>query len=487
MTKPIPPAPRRRAPLLVLVGVLLLTSCARGGDEEGVATARGVSRTFCRAFADLAVSANEAAGVNDFGDRAVAERVERDARAVVEVVPDGAPDQVAAFFGALDQMAELSPVWQNPATGGIKEEYVDDFVRLVGVVTGDEATVTGRFVAEGCPGTTIASKGPLSGLRGSGGAGPGAGGASPATSAPDVRPATVSVLLDDGPSGVYERVKVDVGKVTATDAAATTVSRPDPPATTTSSLLVDVDLTATTSATNVFSADDFRLERLDGAPIAGQKLVDKGAEPSSLQLRGRDSARATVVFPTDSLVRDLRGYALRVDRDERVPAVLPLTGPVAAPYPQALEAGAAGAFASTLTPTCTDRYQTTVRSAGADLDGDLASFGGVKRAKRGQRWVTVVLQVTNVTPTPPGRSSTAMVCDAFSGAYSTVEVRLQADGRSVAPANPKSFEQIKLGSSGERTHVFEVDATARSLTLTGPAGEVLGRWPVTLPAAPGEG
>lgn len=177
-----------------------------------------MSRTFCRAFADLAVSAKEAAGVNDFGERAVAKRVHQDARAVVEVVPDDAPGQVTAFFGALGEMAELSQVWQNPATGGIKEEYVDDFGRLLGVVTGDKAKVTGRFVTDGCPGTAIARKGPLSGLRGSSGAVPGAGGASPATSAPEVRPATASVLLDDGPASVYEQVKVDVGKVTATDA-----------------------------------------------------------------------------------------------------------------------------------------------------------------------------------------------------------------------------------------------------------------------------
>ena len=170
-------------------------------------------------------------------------------------------------------------------------------------------------------------------------AGPGsAGGASPASSGV-ARPATVTVLLEDGPAGVYERVKIDVGQVTATDAAPATASSPDPPATGASSILVAVDLTATTAAENVFSAADFRLELPAGPPMA----------------------------------------------------------------------------------------------------------------------------------------------------YSTVEVRLQADGRAVAPANSPTFEPIKPGSSGDRTHVFEVDATARSLAFTGPSGAMLGRWSVDLAAAPGEG
>lgn len=466
MTRPIPPLHRYRLLLLALVSVVVLASCTRGGDDRGLATARGVSRTFCQAYADLAASSKEAkAGKGLAG-------VERDARAVLEVVPDDAPREVTDFFGALGEMAKLSQVWENPATGGIKEEYVDDFQRLTGIVLGDEAKTAGRFVSERCPGTAIAGEGPLSGLAGSSGRPPG-----PTTA--EARPAKVTVLLEDGPAGVYERVKVDVGRVTATDAAPTNVAAPNSPATGTNSLLVDVDLTATTSAGNVFSAGDFRLERPGGAPIAAQTLVDKGAAPSSLQLRGRDSARATVVFPTDTLVKDLGGYALRVDRDERVPAVLPLTGTAAPPYPVALDAGATGAFASPLIPQCTDRYTTTVRSASADLDGDVGSNGGVKRAKRGRRWVSIVLQVKNVTP--------AGECDAFSGAYATVELRLQADGRAVAPANPRSFERIERGSSGDRTEVFEVEATARSLALTGPKGEVLGRWPVNLAAAPGEG
>ena len=482
MTKPIPNVHRRRPLLLSLVGILLLASCAGADDEEGVATARGVNPTFCRAFTDL-IASSRAADEKSITDGAMGQRLERDARAVLEVVPDDAPGEVTTFLGSLAELAELSQVWTNPATGGIKQEYVDDFQRLTGVLLGDEPKAAGRFVAERCPGMAIPGDGPLKGLGGSGGAA-GPAGASPAGSA--ARPATVTALLEDGPAGVYERVKIDVGRVTATDADPTTASAPNAPATGTSSLLVAVDLTATTSARNVFSAADFRLERPDGAPISAQTLVDKGSEPSSLQLRGRDSVRATVAFRTDSLVRDLGGYALRVDRDERVPAVLPLSGPVPAPpYPTAFEAGATGAFTSKFTATCTDRYQTTVRSAGADLDGDLGSFGGVKRAERGRRWVTVVLQVTNVTP--PGRSNFEKLCDSSSGNYATVELRLQADGRAVAPANPRLFEQIPIGSSAERTHVFEVDATARSLGLTGPSGDVIGRWSVNLPAAPGEG
>lgn len=117
MTRPIPPLHRYRLLLLALVSVVVLASCTRGGDDRGLATARGVSRTFCQAYADLAASSKEAkAGKGVAG-------LERDARAVLEVVPDDAPREVTDFFGALGEMAKLSQVWENPATGGIKEEY----------------------------------------------------------------------------------------------------------------------------------------------------------------------------------------------------------------------------------------------------------------------------------------------------------------------------------------------------------------------------
>lgn len=70
--------------------------------------------------------------------------------------------------------------------------------------------------------------------------------------------------------------------------------------------------------------------------------------------------------------------------------------------------------------------------------------------------------------------------------FANVELRLEADGRKLAPDNEKSFHKIEPGATGERTKVFPVDAGASSLVLTGPGGEVLGRWSVDLPAAPGE-
>ena len=37
---------------------------------------------------------------------------------------------------------------------------MDDFKRLTGVVLGDDAKATGRFVAERCPGMTIPGEAP---------------------------------------------------------------------------------------------------------------------------------------------------------------------------------------------------------------------------------------------------------------------------------------------------------------------------------------
>ena len=400
--------PLKLAVLAALAFALGLASCSDGDDVEGLATARGVGRTFCDAFADLIAPSSERASPEGLV------RTGQAAEAALEVVPKGAPRELSRFLEAIAEMTSLSKVWENPETGGIKQEYLDDFQRLTAVTLGDAAKVSARFASEECAGTPAVGASTLGGLvETGGGRTSGPTGTSATTQA---RPAEVVALAQDGPSGTYERVTVDVGKVTAK-------TGPGP-----ASVLVDVELTATTAATNVFSAADFRLVGPGGA-IAAASLVDGAEEPSSLQLRGRDSVRATVVFPTPALVRSLSGYALRVERDDRVPAVIPLTGKAAAAYPVAFAAGTTGAFSAPLTPTCNDDFKTTVRSAGADLEADLGTPNkdvDVKRAARGRRWVTVVLQVTNATA--PRQSSTGGVCDAFSGNYAGVELRLQADG-----------------------------------------------------------
>lgn len=190
------------------------------------------------------------------------------------------------------------------------------------------------------------------------------------------------------------------------------------------------------------------------------------------------------MFATDSLVSELRGYTLSVDRDGRVPAVLPISEPVVTPYPIGLEAGATGAL-EVQAGSCVDNYETSVTSVGADLDADLGGSSGIDRSQRGERWIRVVLDVTNVTVQGP--SSNDAVCQAFSGNYAGVELRLDADGRLAAPANERSFDQIEPGTTAERVHVFPVAADARTLVLVGPAGEALGRWTVDLPVPPGEG
>ncbi len=56
------------------------------------------------------------------------------------------------------------------------------------------------------------------------------------------------------------------------------------------------------------------------------------------------------------------------------------------------------------------------------------------------------------------------MCQAFSGNFAGVELRLDADGTLTAPVNDKSFEQISPGTTGERVQIFPGDADARSLT-----------------------
>ena len=437
---------------------MILVSCA-GGESEEVRTEK-----FCREFANV-LTVPKGAGSGDTADD-----TEREAAAAVKVVPGDAPRAVADYIRATREFVALSKVWDNPQTGGIKQEYVGDFQRLIGVLE-DTTAPTAQFVGERCPGARLPQS-LQSRLEGAPSGRPGGQAQAPS------RPAEVRVLLPGGPAGSYERVTVEVGKVTATNAEPKAAGGANPTATGTNSLLVDVELEATTSIANVFRPTDFRLAGPSGTPIVASALLETGGEGSTVRLAGRDAAKRTVVFPTPELVRDLRGYALRIERDDRVPAVLPFGGAPNTAYPVTLAAGATGAFTVALTAVCTDQYRTTVRSAGADLDADLGRTRDTGRAKRGRRWFTVVLQVTNVTP--------AGACQAFSGNAGVVEMRLQADGQAVEPVNERSFDRVAVGATGDRVYVFEVSAGARSLVLLGHTGEVLGRWAAELPPAPGE-
>lgn len=114
--------------------------------------------------------------------------------------------------------------------------------------------------------------------------------------------------------------------MTATNAEPRAAGGTNPMATAANSLLVDVELAAITPAANRFAAGDFRLAGPDGTPIIASALLGSAGEASTVRLSGKDTARTTVVFPTPELVSDARGYALRVERDDRVPAVLGLSG-----------------------------------------------------------------------------------------------------------------------------------------------------------------
>lgn len=109
------------------------------------------------------------------------------------------------YFVALTEMTELADVWENEV-GGIKDEYVDDFQRLLGVVAGDPAASAAQYSREQCPDPD----GVLRAFFGDDG-GPLAaptGDESPPETAAGV-PAEVRTVLDDGPVGTYEQVSFD--------------------------------------------------------------------------------------------------------------------------------------------------------------------------------------------------------------------------------------------------------------------------------------
>jgi len=466
--------PSRSLAGIALVAVLLLSSCAGDGDgETGLATAKGVSRNLCRALEDLATDVEKSDDI-----KADLPALKARGEAILEVLPEDAPKVATDFFAAFVELTELGPIWENDK-GGIKVEYVDDFTRLLTATTDEARDDTEAYLRAQCPATSERPGGGLSELF-RGGAGPVRRPAdrvgSPTTVAP--KPAEMRTVLADGPKGTYEQVTVDVAKVTATNADSAGAFGDDPVAGAATFLLVEVELSTAQSGGNRFSAEDFRLVDPSGKAVTAESVVDRTGNFAQLALRGRDSTSGTLVFPTASLVTNVGKYALHIDRDGRVPAVLALSGPATSPYPVGLEPGATGAFEVKVAGGCFDRYQTVVRSIAADLDADLGTPRDIDRVARGQRWIRVALDVTNVSSCP--------AVQAFSGNFAGVELRIDANGRLTASDARKSFDRIEPGTTSERVEIFAVDAKATSLVLTAPGGEVLGRWSIQLPAAPGE-
>ncbi len=460
-----------------MAGGLVLAAC--GGDDgggNGLADVQGVARDYCSALGELITSVGEA----DRTDSSFAPAT-TDTQALVEVIPDDAPDDVTVYFVALAEMTMLADVWENEV-GGIEDEYVDDFQRLIGVVGGEPAASAAQYSREQCPdpdGVVTAffggDSGPLAAPPGD----------EPAPEPAVGGPVEVRTVLDDGPVGTYEQVTFDIATVTATNADPAVTSAGDPIASDSTFLLVEIDATTDASAPNQFSADEFRLTDPSGATVVAREFTDANNASASVQLQGRDSIDGTLVFPTDALVSDLGGYTFSIDRDDRVPTVLSMTDPNASPYPVELDSGATGAFETQIVGACIENYETAVTAAAVDLDADLGGSIGVDRSARGQRWFRVVLDVTNAT-VQQGTDSGAANCQGASGIYSAIELRLDADGRATAPVSERVFDTIPPGTTGERVHVFPFPADARELVLVGPAGEALGSWSVDLPVPPGE-
>lgn len=471
-----PARSRRLAWSTVLTG-LALAGCGGGSGEVGLAESQGVPGAFCDALDRMITTYDETTGP-DYSAAA------GDGRALLEILPDDVPGTARQFFEAMIEMAELSPVWEKPE-GGIKDEYLDDFDRLGQIVFSEKALTAAAYTQDTCPALPSGPDGSMRTLFTSEVVVPPASPGQAAPASPPPAPAEALTLLDDGPDGIYEQVTLDIAAVMATDAEAAEADAADPQASGRTVLLVDIEATTDASVGNDFNADDFRLVDPAGTTVTAESILDANGALGSLQLRGRDSTRGTLVFPTDSLVTDLAGYQVRVERDDRVPAVLAFDGGGHIPYPIALDAGATGRFRMDLTAACSDDYETRVVEASAGLDADVGTPEGIVRSPRQQRWIRVVLELTNVTS--QGSGTNASVCHAFSGHIANAELRLDADGRATAPANDKDFAKIEPGTTGERPYVFPVDAGARALTLLGPGGETLGSWTVDLPPAAGEG
>jgi len=512
--------------------VLTIAACG-GSDGETIGDAlvesQGVARDFCSSVEVARTSMDAAVDMGSGFSSALG-----DVEATSEVVPDGAPDDVEDFFVALGEFISLI----DDSTGEIPDENQTKVLDVAAQFDDNDQAVVLDFIEDECPDITISPSEAIGEMLVANPFGtPAADGEAPSppnnpidrnsavdepdlsvgdsaepsastdpadsstdpadssgdpapTTEPPPTPATTTVLLEDGPVSAYEAVTIDIERVLVTDASEDDYfASGEALAGDDHLLLVEAYLEATTEDSNAFDPEDFLLTEPGGRSVAASNITDRRGDRPNFQIEGRTGQELVVVFPIDEMPADLIGWTITVDRDERIPQVIPFVDAVPeSAYPLVLEAGSsAQAVVPTSNTNCLDTYDTEVVSATVVIESS-NSRDSVERAGRNTRFVEVEVDFTNRTDVTE-QDSPGYLCDIATGqGFFFSNVRLSVDGRPVSPVVDDGASKVEVDTTETFSFTFEIPADAEDLTLLAGEGEgvELGTWWVELEPVAGE-
>lgn len=292
-----------------------------------------------------------------------------------------------------------------------------------------------------------------------------------ATTTTELTVTAEEVELDVPRSVVYANLEVTVHSVTVSNATPGTYLDEEPAPGDQSYAFVETTIEAELADPgDRLAVEDVELEPASGAPIDAEG-VDFG---SGVTIEPGVANELTLAFPVDE-ASDLDGAELVIGEQGRVPARLPLDGPVEEdPYPVEIEVSGSGTV--DYEGGC-DNATGTFEVVGAEVDLDAGADHGdeaiepnqSKRAVDGERWLRVRVQTVATAGTCGG----TIVDDAA--------FRLLVDGLPTATLN-RDNELLDNGAGTEFVWGWTVPVDAELVLQVGLVDGATVEVPIDLPA-----
>ena len=449
--------------LAVMVSALLISACANPLSAE----ARSESSTdqFCETVLE-----GDAQLERTFASEPTDEQVKdlnQLYREVRDLLPTDAPPEIDEFLAIQMEMSDngVAGLFERP------DGYTDALAE-------EHSTIFDDYIADTCDPDASNASAPSTPTDGS---------TEGSTTVESIGSAT---LLPDGPTGNYEEVTVDIGKVhTTADPVGFLTGGPEEPSEQ-EHLLVEVGLASQIDESNQFQAQDFKLQLPDGTVVAATSLLDSNGKSAPPSLKGKDSASTIAVFETDSAITSLSNLSVGIDREDHVPLYLPLEGNAESSYPISLEAGQSAQIAGKHpVDICDTLFATKVKSADVQLETFADVSAGVTgRADREKRFVAITLEMKNVTEVEEDTASRRQSCGSYSGQLIKTNIRLLVDDKPTSNQTASfRWPTIAIDSAEDIELVYEIPLETAEVTLIGHKDDdVIASWNLTLPQVAGE-